>query len=1394
MKPATDSQNTQDGAASTNLNREKLRSLLSRGIHPARIKIEAPLVAEIEKVLSAALDDPFSPLGSAAARLSAWVSARFVEIDELKQTSATFNASIAQAPDAKGRRTQVLAYARALGASESQLQGDAKAFRRWFGLDAVVERSRRRIALAERLACFGLNRLAVLATTLVSGVPERDLQGTWRQSGIERAVTDALNYIGDGRVRTEAFRCLSVVLGSVSAHARGDILGEATLRWIYRVASQPNADPVESQKAALELLRLLSATRFEEVLSSRVTSPHAGDDFWVRRHAVGMLCETISAAPHLAELLVAVRKDPSPAVRQSLAIHLEHTPKAIAQECLEWLACDDDAPEVRGAAVHAMVALVRVVSMQAVVSVLARVMRQEKSDFVLRVAIEVCAGMLAELDNAEAGLWAASIIPELERLRTGAPSLAVRRWAAQARERVWCLRDPHARELFDYLRAAVDQKSEGSWSRIGAIRQIVREQPGMVARVLAVMAQADFSFDLTWGGFGFAPKVRRGDSFVFRAWRAWHEFRHPSPDKRQAFPHTIGRVFPGRWHAPSAVMAELAQTKVPGEPFFMGEEGGWRPYLPLPDHALSAIDTGGKVRIVTSEGITEMTPPRGLMRRLRSRVLLSLRFAQIAHLRNWTSARSHAPSSYLEALEDLGFSFKLVPHQDAATEDPSVSRFFPAVSPALIPPEIWQQFSSYFFSVFQNTLRHLAIFLVAILLWFLGRHVWVNARMRRTRAALPLVIGGWGTRGKSGTERIKAALINSLGYSLVSKTTGNEAMFLYGFPFGPVKEMFFFRPYDKATIWEQEYLARLATKLKGDVFLWECMGLTPGYVKVLQRHWMRDDISTITNTYPDHEDLQGPAGRNIPEVMTNFIPRKGRLLTTEEQMRPILAAAARALGTPMDSVGWLEAGLLPADALRRFPYEEHPLNIALVLRMAKEIGVDEDFALREMADRVVPDIGVLKAYPVTPIRGRRLQFVMGNSANEKFGALGNWRRMGFDKQDAYVEPGVLLTAVVNNRADRVPRSRVFADLLVNDISLDLIVLIGSNLKGMQGFIDEALDARVGETTLWPETQHETSGPQDVFEAAARNLRIAYRDQDVADRLRAMLDGLPAVIDIETLVARRDHPEDLMSVLSAADVADAGEVVRYLAEMQRTVREYTALDAMIEKGGDRAALDRAFREQIKQWFRRKITVVADFHASGDKVIDVLREVTPPGIFNRTIGMQNIKGTGLDFVYRWQAWETVYLACENAESGDPLVAADGLQTLLTFQEFGIASEERVRATVSRLRVIEGEKLGPQLDLIMASLEEQLAKVRQGMSVARSGGRMDWIVASLEGFLDAGDAVRRRKKADRIYRDMVTERISHERAALELKHLNSRQKGGWLSDEIAALMQPLRRKSKV
>ena len=65
--------------------------------------------------------------------------------------------------------------------------------------------------------------------------------------------------------------------------------------------------------------------------------------------------------------------------------------------------------------------------------------------------------------------------------------------------------------------------------------------------------------------------------------------------------------------------------------------------------------------------------------------------------------------------------------------------------------------------------------------------------------------------------------------------------------------------------------------------------------------------------------------------------------------------------------------------------------------------------------------------------------------------------------------------------------------------------------------------------------------------------------------------------------------------------------------------------------------------------------------------------------------------------------------------------------------------------------------------------------------TGRLRSWFLRFLEGFLDASDAIRRRKKADQIYRDMEAERISPARAAQEIQILNKRQKGGWLDGDL-------------
>ena len=599
-----------------------------------------------------------------------------------------------------------------------------------------------------------------------------------------------------------------------------------------------------------------------------------------------------------------------------------------------------------------------------------------------------------------------------------------------------------------------------------------------------------------------------------------------------------------------------------------------------------------------------------------------------------------------------------------------------------------------------------------------------SASSARARAATPLVTGGWGTRGKSGTGRIKAALLNALGFSIMSKTTGCEAMFLHADPYSTLREMYLYRPYDKATIWEQANVLRLGDRLHTEVFLWECMGLTPAYVFTLQRQWMRDDLSTITNTYPDHEDVQGPAGYNIPEVMTNFIPRNSTLLTSEEQMLPILRDAAQRLGTDLGTVGWLEAGLLTPDVLARFPYEEHPFNIALVLAMADKLGVERDYALKEMADRVVMDIGVLKKYPKTRVNDRFLEFINGMSANERFGCLTNWVRMGFDRQDRHQEPGVWITTVVNNRADRIPRSRVFAGILVADVSADRHFLIGTNLDGLQGYIQESWAIYIQGLSLWPITA-DAEPASRILEQQARWQRVPTEESHLHQRLAAALAGIGITAAAEAPPAFWREPTALRDYLAAAGVTDHAEhPARPLSEEGECYAAYRALADRVAAAdtAQRPALETAFREQLWQWFARKLVVIRDPHSTGEQTIARIVQETPPGIFNRIMGMQNIKGPGLSFVYRWQAWENCHNACQRLRDSDLTLARQGLRELASLQDFGQLGEAMARDTVATVRhrpVAQSEHFQAELTLIESRIEQASAKVKAQLQTGHAGG---------------------------------------------------------------------------
>ena len=126
--------------------------------------------------------------------------------------------------------------------------------------------------------------------------------------------------------------------------------------------------------------------------------------------------------------------------------------------------------------------------------------------------------------------------------------------------------------------------------------------------------------------------------------------------------------------------------------------------------------------------------------------------------------------------------------------------------------------------------------------------------------------------------------------------------------------------------------------------------------------------------------------------------------------------------------------------------------------------------------------------------------------------MGNWRRLGFDQQDPWDDPATWICGVVNNRADRVPRSKVFAKIIVEDIQADRFFLIGSNLQGLRGFIREAWDELAASFTLRDKNQKWTvEFAQSTLRQAARKFRQPVEPRAHSGQIGTHRIGFEAII-------------------------------------------------------------------------------------------------------------------------------------------------------------------------------------------------------------------------------------------------------------------------------------------
>ena len=1207
---------------------------------------------------------------------------KLAKIGQLKKANQDFRQMLASTSAPKDRQELILQYAAQLGASRRDLDRDRKAFTRWFDEEAVVDRFQKIVGSLELSLSFMFDRLSqviiyILDTAFKPDAKENDSEkltkrtdrretdrrqttgclpegllvdrrkgsrrtfdrrdgdrciSIWNRINTESRLQQTLACDCDQRVHTSAMRSLRMTFSHLATLVPYAKLQPSTALLISRSATNKKLD-VWQQCEALSVLADHSWDDANAIYEKRLKHNSRDDDMFVRRHIWQIVQKKIEAEPEF-EFDVELASDESEFVRQQTARALFLSSSKTATDAWHRLRSEDSVAQVRAAALVAGLEFAdNPQRIYTLLEGLASSLEHEQDAFVARVALHVSVELLdklvshltpktdqqgttRKLDSTINSIYRQQLVPLISKLKHKHESIEIRRRGAEAYEKIWALLDEEARVLLNRLRPELKNIRPGK-SKFWPSKNFAGLPKAKICRILAVLAQEDFGYDFHPGWL--VTRIKRGPKFGFRLWRFVFEFSNVATDKRQALRHTVGRISTANFRAPSQILGELSETKVPGEPFTIAGEGGWRPFLPLPDDFVSVLNKSWfwpqTVQFYSSQGITRVRGPRNIFRRISAGFAITFKFAKYAALRNWDN-ETYPAGKYVDSLRELGFEIEFEAHAPIGTDDSqqqhthevnvdsSVSQFFGAAAVTLpvsatllatsVSTTIWnrlKEFSDYFVSPFENSLPQLVFFSLAILFVFLAKHFFSNYTFRKARNRIPFALGGWGTRGKSGTERLKAALVGVMGHGLVSKTTGCEAMFIHGYPNGEPLEIPLFRPYDKATIWEQRNLIVMASKMEPSVFLWECMALNPNFVDVLQRQWTNDDIATITNTYPDHEDIQGPAGHNVATTISGFVPLKSHLITTEEIMRPYVTESCRHAGSTFEGVGWLESGLITDDVLDRFPYQEHPNNIALVAAMAAKMGCSYEFSLKAMADFLVPDLGVLKTSAISDVRTRKFEFTNGCSANERFGCMGNWKRLGFDSQDPWESPTTWVCGVVNNRADRIPRSKVFAKIIVEDINADRFFLIGSNLEGLQTFISEAWTERAATITLRDQDKNWNAAfALEVLKQAAWDFRQPIEPANVQDKLKCMIDAVASESgkDISFDLENKWNDKDaLKSTLQSAQIDDAklATVAKHHEELLKALFEYKEMQETLTDAPESIAdtVEQKFIDMLRTWY-------------------------------------------------------------------------------------------------------------------------------------------------------------------------------------------------------------------
>jgi poly-gamma-glutamate synthase PgsB/CapB len=305
---------------------------------------------------------------------------------------------------------------------------------------------------------------------------------------------------------------------------------------------------------------------------------------------------------------------------------------------------------------------------------------------------------------------------------------------------------------------------------------------------------------------------------------------------------------------------------------------------------------------------------------------------------------------------------------------------------------------------------------------------WTSAVRRRTRA-VPVRILVTGTRGKSSTTRLIHAVLMAAGRAAFAKTTGSAAAELA--IDGTERETP--RRGSPSVVEVLRVLDRAVDRSDPpDALVLECMAIRPDLIELIADEMLEPNIVVVTNVGIDHLEEEGS---DIVEIAGSFATAIGpdRIVVTAE-------TDPRALGVLRERAAATGARLVPVSdtdvpaALRERLPNVHPDNLAMVLAVARELGIDEGTAVAGMG-RVTVDPGDIEVWRRS-IDGLELTYADLGAINDPGSLL-----EALDAFDWPLPRDVPRVALVTSRWDRPLRALSFVGPLAR-MPFDAFIVTG----------------------------------------------------------------------------------------------------------------------------------------------------------------------------------------------------------------------------------------------------------------------------------------------------------------------------------------------------------------